>query len=340
MKHIKLNFLATAFAATLVACGGGGGGSAPATPTTPTIATAPVFATTVPIVTSVPASTYAPGSEEKAAFDLLNAERAACGFGLLAQNTALDNAARGHADWLLTNNYTGHYQAAGTPGFTGVSPEDRIIASGYSSANTFKSTEVENDQRLAKLGRGNDGVRELLNAPYHMVGMLRGYTEIGISVREVGSTIKDSALVIDFGNKNTSGLQTGTSNTLRTYPCAGSVGVERAMRGENPNPVPGRNMNAQPLGSSIGVVIDVDHIIKITNALMTNTTTGASVLVRAAVTKANDPNAAGENYYLNSNEAFISADAPLAALTTYQATINGTDNGVAFSRTFSFTTGN
>jgi uncharacterized protein YkwD len=75
-----------------------------------------VYAST--IVTSVPADTYnaTTQAEEKAAFALLNQERSSCGFGKLAQNAQLDTAAQGHADWLLKNNYTGHYQVAGTPG--------------------------------------------------------------------------------------------------------------------------------------------------------------------------------------------------------------------------------
>jgi hypothetical protein len=99
-------------------------------------------------------------------------------------------------------------------------------------------------------------------------------------------------------------------------------------------------LSAQPLGSSIAIAIDVGHTIAITNATIVNVATGANIVVRPAVTAANDSNSTGGIYYLNPNEAFISADVPLAALTTYQATINGTDNGKAFSRSFQFTTGN
>lgn len=127
--------------ALLVACGGGGGGGTASTPTpnptpTPTPTPTPVVVTSN-IVTSVSTPTYAPVSEELAAFNLLNAERLRCGFGLLAQNPALDTAARGHADWLLINNYTGHYQIAGTTGFTGLTPDDRLVAAGYGTSGSF-----------------------------------------------------------------------------------------------------------------------------------------------------------------------------------------------------------
>lgn len=92
--------------AMLGACGGGGGGdttsTAAPTPTgdntpAPVVPVMPVAPPPDPvvnasIVTSVPVPTYAAASEELAAFNLLNAERERCGFGLMAQNTALDMA--------------------------------------------------------------------------------------------------------------------------------------------------------------------------------------------------------------------------------------------------------
>ena len=346
MKNTKLNFLALAFAATLTACGGGGGGGGEgAAPLpVPIVVAAPTPPTTVPIVTSVPTPTYAVGSEEKAAFDLLNAERAHCGFGLLAQNAALDTAARGHADWLLINGYTGHYQVIGTPGFTGVTPYERAVFAGYETAGDFAYGEVESDQNGSKLGAGARESRSLLNAPYHLMFMLRGHRGLGVSVRDktdVASALHSGhAVNIGMGFGKTESMQAPAPGSLRTYPCNGSVGIDREMRGENPNPVPGRNLRALPLGSSIGVVVDVGHTITISAATMTNVGSGANVVVRPAVTAANDPNPVNGTSYFTSNEAFISADAPLDPLTTYQVTISGADNGVAFTRTFQFTTGN
>ena len=86
--------LSITFAAALAACGGGGGGTTTtATPTTPV----PVANGT--IVTSVPVATYAAGSDERIAYDYLNAERQKCGFGLLAQDTRLDASAAAHVSY-------------------------------------------------------------------------------------------------------------------------------------------------------------------------------------------------------------------------------------------------
>jgi Cysteine-rich secretory protein family len=339
-KNDIKNIAALVLAAALAACGGGGGGGSTATTTTPVAIAAPTPAPTVPIVTSVPVATYAAGSEEKAAFDLLNAERAACGFGLLAQNAALDTAAKGHADWLLANKYSGHFQIAGTTGFTGVTPADRMASAGYGSMGSFDSTETTIGAFVGKTGLGVLGMKKLLNAPYHLLAMIRGFGDVGISAREIGTTTKESQMVLDYGNKNNTGKQIPQAGSVRTYPCGGSVNIDRALYDETPSPVPTRNLHVLPLGSSIAIVVDVGHTITISNSLMVNVATGGNVMVRPAITAANDPNAVAGVSYFSSNEAFISADAPLAALTTYQATINGTDNGVAFSRTFQFTTGN
>lgn len=341
IKHI-----ATLAVAVLIAgCGGGGGGSDPAVAVPPPILdSTPAPSVNSNIVTTVPAPTYAAGNEELAAFNLLNAERVSCGFGALTQNAALDTAARGHADWLLINGYSGHFQIASTTGFTGITPDDRLVASGYGVSGSFQSNaEAENDGTGPKAGAAVTTIRRLLSAPYHMLEMIRGYRDVGTSVREkadVGLSPNNAhVLNMNFGYKNSDGPQVAAAGSVRTYPCAGSTGIDYSMNGENPNPVPGRNLRASPLGSSIVVAVDFGNTLVITNASMIKVSTGAVVTLRTPVVAANDPNAINGVSYFKNNEGFVSADAPLEANTQYQVTINGTSSGAAFSRTFSFTTG-
>ena len=327
-------FLAPIALASLTACGGGGGGTTAAT------VTAPVVPVAANIVTSIPAPSYAGATEELAAFNLLNAERSRCGFGMLAQNSQLEVAAKGHADWLLTNNYSGHFQVTGTPLFTGVTPDDRRLAAGYSGSGT----ENEYDSNGAKSGQGIVGIRRLLNAPYHLVSMMGGYRDVGIAVRDksdLGLPNTRHVLNIDFGVQRSAAMQAPAAGSIRTYPCAGSSLIGHSLTNESPNPVPGRNLGASPLGTSVAVVIDVGHTLVISTATMANAVTGAAVVVRSPITGANDPNAVPGLTYLRSNEGFISADAPLDAGTDYKVTITGSDNGVAFRQpvSFTFTTG-
>ena len=331
--------------ALLAACGGGGGGGGGSnTVEPPPVVTPPPLVLASTIVTSVPASTYSAGSEELAAFNLLNAERERCGFGLLAQNTAIDTAARGHADWLLINGYTGHYQVSGTPSFTGVMPDDRLVNAGYGASGQFQSNaETENDQNGTKTGQGVLGVRDLLSAPYHMLEMIRGYRDVGIGVRDrfdVGLSPNNRFVHnMAFGYKKIDGPQAAALDSVRTYPCEGSTGIVKLLRGENPNPVPGRNLSVSPLGSSIGVVVDIGNTLVITSAVMIKVATGGAITLRAPVMAANDPNAVSGVSYFQNNEGFVSADTPLESNTQYQTTVVGTNSGTPFSRTFTFTTG-
>lgn len=350
MKSNKFNHLSVVAvaisAALLSACGGGGGGSAtlgtnvsaPPAAVTPT----PVVLTSN-IVTSAPAANYTTGSEEALAYALLNSERVACGFGALAQNTKLDDAARGHANWNQVNNYVGHYQVAGTPGFTGVSASDRYVAAGYAaSAGLFS----QNDDASAffgtntKTGAGSLAIRNLLNAPYHMRSLLAGYREVGISVRnatESGST--HGARVdtqVNPAYKSADGEQIiGTSDVV-TYPCQGTTGVKPSLNNELPNPVPGRNLATNPLGSSIYIMVRPGNALVITNSSLIATASGAVIALRAPVTASNDPNTG----FYTGNDAYIAADAPMTANTQYTFTYSGTNNGTVFTnRSFTFTTG-
>ncbi len=337
----------------LFACGGGGGGTTPApTPTTFTAVcsggaskTSTVSQTDADaqcpapstLVGSVPAATYIAGSEELAAFSLLNAERSRCGFGLVAQNSQLDTSARSSADWLTANNYGGHIQAAGTPGFTGVTSQDRNAAAGYSSSNARESyTDVSGTN--SKTGEGQRSVRDLLVAPYHMTAMLSDSRDVGVAVRNA----TDSASVygprvismFEFSSKDSAGPQSLDSTAVATYPCDGSVGVARELTGEEPNPVPGRNLAASPLGTSLYIAVRRNNVLIISSATLIRVVGGAAVALRPVVTSSNDPYGT-----FRTHEAYIAADVPLSANTAYQAIVTGTNNGLAFSRSFTFTTG-
>lgn len=331
----------------LVACGGGGGGGTTTTGTATVQGpvTPPVVSTLSNIVTSVPTPSYAVGSEELAAMTLLNAERSFCGFGVLAQSTKLDTAAKAHADWQLLNNFSGHQETPGTSGFTGATAEARVVAAAYGVSGSFAVNDdiVSVFGRSIKTGYGREGIRDLLNAPYHAKSLLTGNREIGVSVRssaDVGSTFGPRLILqLDMARKTADGPQSIDGSGVATYPCEGSTEIVRSLTGESPNPVPGRDLSANPLGSSIQVMLRDGNTLTITSAMMIKVATGAAVTLRPPVTSANDPYAPCESGCFKSHQGYIAADAPLETSTKYQVTITGTNNGTAFSRTFSFTTG-
>lgn len=291
------------------------------------------------IVTTVAAPTYAVASEELSAYSLLNAQRTSCGFGSLAQNSMLDAAALAHNDYQLRNNVSSHYESATLfpLGFTGVTPTDRVLAQGYTNAGDVGDEYSINRGRSIKTGEGADAIRGLLNAPYHLMGLMTGFREVGISVRsntDVGTTNANVYTHLNLAYKAAAGQQLIASGEVKTYPCEGSVGLNRQLQNETPNPVPGRNLATTPLGTAIYVQVRDGDVLTLTSASLTQISTGLPVVLRTPMNAANDP-----NEILKGHQAFILADSPMAANASFQAIINGTNNGVAFSRTFTFTTG-
>ena len=281
-------------------------------------------------MTSVPVATYT--GEQAIAFALLNAERNQCGFGLLAQNAALDAAALAHAAYTPLSAITGeslHAEVPGRAGFTGVTPTERATAKGYIGAVG----------EVMAVGTGTTATRGLLSAPYHLRGMMDGYKDVGIGM--VPSTIPELPYFVgDFGVQTaTGGNQQLASDAIKTYPCDGTTGVNYQLRGEIPSPVPGRDLSNNPIGTPILIKVRDGNTLLITSSTMIKSSTGAVIALRAPITAANDPNKFNGVAYFKGSEAYIAPDAALEKGTQYQATIAGTNNGAAFSRTINFTTG-
>ncbi|HWT20463.1 MAG TPA: CAP domain-containing protein [Variovorax sp.] len=286
------------------------------------------------IVTSVPAPTYAVGSEELAAFNLLNAERSRCGFGLLAQNAHLGIAAAGHANFQLVNNLVGHFQDDAKPAFTGVTPADRANAAGYGRGlvlddfadATGAKANVLGPTEFAPQGRGVAAVRSLLSAPYHALDLLSPQLDVGFSIMSsdlVGTTA-------NFGPRAITQIATGIAlgqfsqkpdgAAVQTYPCDGTTGTAYQLKNEQPNPVPGRDLSTAPVGQPIVVAVRVGQLLTISSATMVKKSDGSPVILRAPMVRANDP-----NFLADPSRAIILPDRPLEANTDYNVTVEGTN---------------
>lgn len=326
-----------ALSVLVTACGGGGGGGEA---TAPAPVPAPAGAQST-LVTTVAAPTYAAASEELAAYTLLNAERERCGFGKLAQNAQLDLAARDHSLWRLTNNVVGHVQdpLAHPNGYTGRTVEDRATHRGYVGAQVREAINVR--YPVAKAGMGVVLTRGLLAAPYHALALLEGHRDIGTAVLsdvDAGSTAVPrpyASVQFDVGYKNAAGAQLLASDAVATYPCEGSTGVNYALFGEAPNPVPGRDLSTAPVGHPVIVKVRDANVLAVQSLQMVNAATGVAVPMRPVVNRANDAN----GQIVTSSVAFALPDVPLVAATTYRVTVTGTNSTVPFTRTFTFTTG-
>lgn len=334
-----------ALAALLSACGGGSDGDAnPALP--PTVA--PAASPNPAIVTTVATPpTYAPNSEELAAYQLLNAERGRCGFGLLASSASLDRAARAHADYLIVNSLNSHLEDANRfpEGFTGTDPAARVRAQGYADLGGVTDEFAfftSSNAMLPKRGIGVLGIRGLLNAPYHLNGLMSGYRDVGVAVRSRDDTGKGQPGVfvqVNAAYTASAGPQRLGSGDVLTYPCQGTVNVNPQLSNETPNPVPGRDLRTAPLGSTVYVAVREGNRLAITRAAMTRAATGEAVLLRAPITSTNDPYGPCLTGCFGPHQAYVVPDAPLLPETAYTVTLSGTNNGTAFSRNFTFSTG-
>ncbi|GAB2880904.1 hypothetical protein GCM10027277_57480 [Pseudoduganella ginsengisoli] len=341
----KLSIIAATLSVLLTACGGGGGGATTgSTPNTPSAPSTPTDTTPTPPVvvpgdlqTTVPAPTYQAASQEMAFFTALNNFRSAVGLGLLAQNQQLDQAAKNHVNYLLSNpdiNFSAIDQATGRPmfhveqqtrsGFTGVLESDRAKAVGYMGAYVGES---------GAYGLGNGGAKvlaDLASGIYHRQGlMFQEQREIGISM---GS---DSAqtTVIELGYMTAP--QRNASNFVGAYPADKQTDVPLASYQEVPNPYPElTTFDAVQKGTSYPISIVTKSNTTLTVATFTVTEQGQTeALPMRLFTKDSDP-----NKFLLGNIAFVVGRAPFKANTNYTVRFVGTVDGAAISKTWTFTT--
>lgn len=341
-KNTKISVIVIA-AAVLAACGGGGGGDTTSTTTTGTpTAIVPSVTTAGNLALSVPAPTYAAGSVELSMFNQLNDARLNGGFGMLAQNTKLDQAATNHANYLITNFYNsatnildsailavdpatgllnGHIEKAGNPGFTGVKPADRVKAAGYNSPISQEVVSFGNMEPFY-----NDCVGQFLTSVFHRTALLSTYTtEVGMSV--VGTVPNTSTSICDI-EPSTLVASGGIPATgwVGLYPYPKQTGLALAMTGEYPDPVPSSPIKGNP----VSIAVEINNTL-VVNTFVLSDSKGTPVPVKL-LTNADFP------AYLQKNTAYIVPTSALVAATTYTVSFAGTNNGVALSRTWNFTT--
>lgn len=326
--------LAAAVATSLVltACGGGGGSSS-----TPAPAPSPAPSPSTALQTSVPAPTYAAGSAELAAFTVLNAQRERCGFGLLAQNAALDQAAKGQTNYqvqrMLEGTIGGHDQTQGLSGFTATTPSARVALAGYSAALVTEGLVwLPPGQPLDVTGEAQ--IRRLMASVYHQRSLLQVYRDAGFSMAfadQAPAVTRFHVMTVNLAYPSGAAGQQPSSTV--TYPCDGVTGVAPSMPAESPDPF-------ARLGFTSGVGAGVGHPIYVrtpegTTVRLTSATVmaGAKSLPISLFHQADDP-----NDRLAKNEAFVIPREAMAVSTTYSVNLAGTADGVAFSRSFSFST--
>ena len=323
IAQLSFLFIVTAL---LAACGGGGGAPAKVPVTVPA-ALAPEAA----------APAYSAGSEESNTLALLNQERGRCGFGLLKQNAKLDQSAAAHAAYLVQNSLLhGHREDPSLPGFTGRNETERAAAAGYLNPVGAVLATRSGPPVAAGTLTSTAQVRGLLASPYHLLSMLESVSDVGVGHRKKVGTdgVERQALNITMGRVE--GVNDLDASQAYSYPCEGSTGVNAGLADETPSPIPSNlSQNNKLFGTPIAVKVRTGRVLVVISAIVTPTAGGPAVAVQI-VSQANTP----RPDLMRANDAYVLPLSPLQAGTRYTATVAGASDGAAFTKTFSFTTGN
>ncbi len=179
-------------------------------------------------------------ADDPAYLTYLNDLRAQAGMTPLTTQADLAQAAASHAQYLTTNQLTGHNEDPADPGFTGVTAAERVVAAGYPSRSVSENISSGPDQDH------RDSIDDLMSAIYHRHGFLAfDKDEIGgaESVYADGST---RTWVYNMGNSQLRAVCAGPefsgSGTYYRGVCEPDIGVGAdayegaiaAVQGENP----------------------------------------------------------------------------------------------------------
>jgi uncharacterized protein YkwD len=313
-------------AALLAACGGGGEGG---TSSLPEVAPQPVNP-------AVPAAGYADAGR-LTLYQQLNTARLGAGAGVVRQNALLDRAASSHLEYLRLNGVeAGHTEEAGLPGFTGSTPGARVTAAGYTWG--FTSEDLAWGTAFTPM----QCLDLLLSSVYHLASLMAEQVDMGVAYGTAGGS-GFNGCVFNFGVPLGGASQLPAPGVVKAYPYPGQKAVATTFTPatETPNPMPdvGSRGVGQPVfvsmraqGADDGQGYTVSSFTlrdaagtAVAARLIANRTTGTGVTI--------DP-----VRLLRPGEVFLVPLSPLAAGSTYTASIAGRNGSVPYAATWQFTT--
>lgn len=318
----RLNMLAAAvLSSLLVACGGGGGGGGSDNPSP-----APEPTPETPTGSSGDSGTRDSANytgDQLAAFEAINAARAQAGLAPVKQNTKLDEAAAGHVNYVVLNEWGGHNQTEGKPGYTGEWPEDRAKNASYHGlGGVGEIIGLEGDAAA---------IAGALSTIYHRVPLLRAeIVDIGIG-QGIFTDTRDTPptqvplTVINTGT-TAPGKHIANATGYWVWPFDGATGL-RVRYGETPNPAP----DLPTLGYAISVAVNPGDVI---SAEAFGLNCAGQDLPARLITAANDING-----MVKPDWVFLQPEVALPYDATCTAVFQGSSQKLGrFNKTWSFTT--
>jgi chitodextrinase len=263
----------------------------------------------------------APSAEELAALSQINIRRAELGLGSLSHNADLEQAARGHANYLVVNDTSGHLQTSTAPGFTGSDPQARIVA-------TYGTAAVTGEAISYGPSTGFDAAESLLQSIYGRF--------------QIFSTRADEIGIGAVTNHPTHGAVFVVNSALRfapppfpstwvgVYPYSGQAGVPRDAR--FPDTLPGHTRVGYPISYHVDQVKTLS--VTAPNFTIRKVVGGVpgAALPATLLTSVTDP--------INTppSAAALVPNAPLDYGAEYEVSFAGTSSGAPEIQTWRFTT--
>lgn len=336
-KRFGANFAAAMAAALILAACGGGGSSDPKPNPPPD----PVPGG-ADIVTEVPTPTYAANGPQATVFKQLNDLRAKIGSGLLAQDAQLDLAAANHFNYVVLNGYFGyHTEDPAKPGYTGVTPAERARNAGYAGS--------AGESMFGALGadRAAECVPVWANSVYHMVSLFMGDRDVGIAAGNVKANgpageYTETYCVLEVGTKDRATSPRPVAGTVLVYPYDQQTSVPYLFqnRQEYPQPLPELDGVGHPIAAWFATQANANP--KVTVSAYTVTAQGGASVAAKVMAHASVNVAAGIDRVVDDviwpQAVFIVPVAPLTPSTTYTVSFEGTVDGAAVKKNWSFTT--
>uniref|UniRef100_UPI003F496C70 CAP domain-containing protein n=1 Tax=Cupriavidus taiwanensis TaxID=164546 RepID=UPI003F496C70 len=333
-SKLALSALVTAMTLALAACGGGGGGDdggSKQEPSTPTAPTTPQDPTSVPPTTTSATPTYPAGDFRLASYTELNNYRLAMGVGALRQDAHLDLAASNHLDYMKANSLLAHEEVAGKPGFTGVNPYEQAVAAGAAKA-----------QWVSQAASGSAFcVDSFKNSVYHLQGITSNQETVGIANRDgycvVNFGLMTGANGSGYGLPSWGGQQLAEGSVAHSPVDGETISGTFTPAGESPNPAPDLAIAGHPIMFRVPSA-KVSDVLTVSSFTLVGPG-GVAIPVRVLVPTNAKPGSVAsaiEDARLYSGVAFMLPTQPLTA-GTYTATFAGARNGVAISKSWSFT---
>lgn len=336
MKNTMKLTLVAAVAAVVAGCGGGGSAGGGVTP--------PPASSGVPILRTMPANPYTAGTAEFNNFSEINRVRLAGGFGAMTGDAVMDVAAAGMVNYQLTNigtacidNNDPHGQKATCPAFTGATPQARCEAGA-------KGTASEGKMVCGEVGDGASSdtpisfsmVSFYTQAIGHLQVLLDAYANrVGMKLVEMPNAtvpqMRDYGGTINLGYHTDNMVVPTTSeinSILGVFPYDGMTGVGLG----------GGADCGSGVRDGIGILVQVGIHLAPTIAKFSLRKDGSNVDIPVSMVPAGGRDACSE-ITAPGGWAMMHPNGVLEANTKYTVTFEGSSEGKALSKTWSFTTG-